>query len=98
MDKFDPSATAMDERECVIIISNKRARIYSCDAKWVNRLDKKYTATKEDKYGKWYEVPEDNIKIGPKRLVSEEQRLAAAERLQNIRNSKAKTVEVDEES
>lgn len=97
---FDPSNTCLDERETIIIIRNKQARVYSCDAKWVNRLDKKYTATKEDKYGKWYEMPEDNIKIGPKRTVelTDEEKAAIVERLQNARKANTEVVELDGEA
>lgn len=88
---YDPKATSVDEREVTIVIQGGVATIYSCDPLYVRKFDKKYTAKKEDKYGKTYKVPASFIKFGSetkrkaRKPMTDEEKAALVERLRNSR-------------
>lgn len=92
-EKFDLNATSPDERETTIIITGNDATIYSSDFRMINKLDKLFSAAKEDKYGKTYRVHTNNIgfkKDREKRTLTIKQRQDAAERLKAAREKKNK--------
>lgn len=84
-----------EERETIILYTeaDDRAEVYTHNKKMINRLAKLY-AERPDEVKKireadtgavTYTVPRDWIKVVPKRRVSEEHRIAAAERLAALR-------------
>ena len=75
-----------DEQETVIQVDrNGGAHVYTTDTTWMTKLDKKYPRIKEDfNCGKaiaaYYDVPSGDVKVSPKRKISEEARKAISDR------------------
>ena len=89
----------MDEQETVINLMAKQiddmAHVYTTQAHIMGKLSKlheKYPDVciieQDDNYGMTFSVPREWIKISPKRQMSEESKLSAAQRLKEY--SKAK--------
>lgn len=88
-------STSVMEQETVINMSAdvKTAFVYTAMQRDLRRMWKLYAehpdevkVLKDDKYGTEFEIPAEWVRIKPKRAVSEEQRLAAAERFAAFRN------------
>lgn len=93
---IDKISTPLEEQETIINISPNQvsvtASVYSSLQSHINKLWKLHEQypddvkiIRDDKYGTEFEVPRKWIKVKPPRKVSEEQRLAAAERLARVR-------------
>lgn len=84
-----------EERETIILYTeaDDRAEVYTHNKKMINRLAKLYTERpgevkkirEADTGAVTYTVPRDWVKVVPKRRVSEEQRVAMADRLATLR-------------
>lgn len=90
------------EKETVINYNSEEKVAYiSSSQDWMKRrikhLAEKYPndvkITSEDEYTVMAEVPKKYIRFGPPRVLSDEQKQAAAERLKNYRKLKNKTNE-----
>ena len=84
----------LDEQETVIQIDRKgKAHIYTTDTTWMTKLDKKYHRIKEDTFGGkaiavYYDVPRDDVKVAPKRRVSDKARKLSSERMKAMMSHK----------
>lgn len=83
-----------EEKETYISTTeaDKTATIYSNSRNWILRMKKlaemypdKVTFVREDKYGAEFTFPKKWMKVSPPRIISEEQRAAAADRLKKYR-------------
>lgn len=77
------------------------ASVYTADPVYMRKLDKlcerepaSYKLVKRDKDGKWYEMPKRLVRFATTRIMTDEQKEAAAERKPNIRRA-TKTQEAD---
>lgn len=90
---------SLEEQETVINYSpaeRKTATIYTSSQRDLRRLWKIYEQhpdevqiVRDDKYGTEFRIPESWIRIRPKKEISEERRIAAAEQLAAIRAARA---------
>lgn len=89
---MDKTTIPLDEQETVISFApsrvSKTAEVYTCMPDWINKIRKQSelrpdcVRIKQDLGNALFaEVDRSCIKLSPKRIMSEEQRIAAAERL-----------------
>lgn len=80
----------VSEQETTINIDrdSPTARIYTCDSTMMTKLDKRcksnpkeYKMLKEVDGGKWYSCPKKLIRFGTPKVMTEEQKQAARERM-----------------
>jgi hypothetical protein len=67
------------------------ASIYTADPVYMRKLDKlcerepmSYKLVKQDKDGKWYEMPKRLVRFATTRIMTDEQKEAAAERMRKM--------------
>lgn len=83
-----------EEQETIINFSagDKTAQVYTCDPVYIRKMDKlcercpeSYKVIKQDEYSKTYSMPKKLVSFRIPREMTEEQRVAAAERLAKMR-------------
>jgi hypothetical protein len=83
-----------EEKETTINYNDaeKEARIYTCNAALMRKLDRLcteypdlYKLVKQDEYSKWYIIPKKYIRIGKPVAMSDEQKAAASARAKAMR-------------
>lgn len=67
------------------------ASVYTADPVYMRKLDKlcerepvSYKLVKQDKDGKWYEMPKRLVRFATTRIMTEEQKEAASERMRKM--------------
>nr|DAK96106.1 MAG TPA: Guanine nucleotide exchange factor synembryn [Caudoviricetes sp.] len=67
------------------------ASVYTADPVYMRKLDKlcerepaSYKLVKQDKDGKWYEMPKRLVRFATSRIMTDEQKEAAAERMRKM--------------
>jgi hypothetical protein len=67
------------------------ASVYTADPVYMRKLDKlcerepaSYKLVKQDKDGKWYEMPKRLVRFATTRIMTDEQKEAAAERMRKM--------------
>lgn len=87
-----------EEQETIINFSadDKTAQVYTCDPVYIRKMDKlcercpeSYKVIKQDEYSKTYSMPKKLVSFRIPRELTEEQRVAAAERLAKMRGQSA---------
>jgi hypothetical protein len=89
------------EKETIIRFNDdeKTAGVYTCNAKWIRRLDKcckqypdNYKIVKVDGYSKTYQVDKNLVTFprfpAKKKILSEEERQVLRDRLKAVRHNK----------
>lgn len=85
-----------EEQETVISFTadDKMAQVYTCDAVYIRKLDRlcekapeQYNVIQQDDYSKTYTMPKRLVSFRIPREMTEEQRVAAVERLAKARMS-----------
>lgn len=85
-----------DEQETTIVFTaaDDTATVYTCDPVWKRRMERaaakcaEIVQTRTDGEGVTYSVPKRCVRVTPPRIVSPEQRQAAAERLRKAREAR----------
>ena len=65
------------------------ASVYTADPVYMRKLDKlrepaSYKLVKQDKDGKWYKMPKRLVRFATSRIMTDEQKEAAAERMRKM--------------
>lgn len=73
------------------------ASVYTADPVYMLKLDKlcerepaSYKLVKQDKDGKWYEMPKRLVRFATTRIMTDEQKEAAAERMRKMQAARCK--------
>ncbi len=97
VNKIPKTSISQIEQETVIVVNpaTKRASVYSCIPSMVKKLyryaeHEDVKIDMDNEYGLTIDVPQNWVKVKPpiKRVLSEEQKIASAERLAKMRAKK----------